>query len=237
MYRDTGRLLALCVILLCPSAFGDGFAVGRVYHPYVSPLERELEWRAVIRDEAPDAPGVRQSHRLGYGQSLGSRWFGEIYLTGEQGGGESLSVDAFEAELLRQLTLQGEYWADWGLLLELERERGEDAWEASAGLLVEKEWGRWSTTVNLHLIGEWGGDIDNELENRLALQTRYRYSPALEPALELHSGEDTLAAGPVLLGDARLGGRRNLHWELGVFAGLDQRTPDRSLRATLEYEF
>ncbi len=104
-------------------------------------------------------------------------------------------------------------------------------------MLVEKELGRWSTTANLHLIREWGGDIRDEWESRVAIQARYRYAPTLEPAFEFHSGEDTLAAGPVLLGELRLGGRRNLQWELGVFAGLDHKTPDRSLRASLEYEF
>ncbi|HEY7776297.1 MAG TPA: hypothetical protein VIC02_07125, partial [Kineobactrum sp.] len=136
-----------------------------------------------------------------------------------------------------QLSEQGEFALDYGLLFELEKSRQEDAWEYSTSLLLERELGRFSTTANLGVIYEWGEDISDELETSMALQGRYRYSPLLEPALELYMGEDTLGVGPVVMGMARMGVRRALRWEAGVIWGLDNSTADYTLRGVLEYEF
>ena len=225
------------LLLLTVPAWSDGFGVDKVYHPYVEAMEQELEYRVVGHDRIDDANPGGQSHMLGYGRAFGERWFVEVYLVGDKTDGESLELEAYEVEARYQITEQGEFWADWGLLLELEKERGEDIWEAAAGLLVEKETGRWSTTVNLSMISEWGDDIDDELETKLAIQSRFRYRPWFEPGVELHSAEDTSALGPLLQGDIRLGNRRNLHWEAGYFIGLGADTPDHSARAGLEFEF
>lgn len=229
--------LILCAALaVIPSARADGFALGRVYHPYVEPLEREVEWRMYGHSSDSDVGERGQWHRIAYGQAIGERWFGEVYLMGERMGDGALSVEGWEVELLHQLSEQGEYWADWGLLFEIEREHG-DVWEASASVLMEKEYGQWSTTVNLSLGAEWGRGIDSELETRLAIQARRRLSPLFEPAIELHVGEDTAAIGPAVLGTLRLGNRRSLHWEAGLYAGLSDDTPDRSFRLALEFAF
>ncbi len=217
-------------------ALADGFALDRVYHPYVEPMEREIEWRMRGYPADTDVGERLQMHQIAYGQAIGERWFGELYVVGESQAGAALEPEGWEAELRHQLTEQGEFWADWGLLFELEREHG-DVWEASSGVLIEKEHGQWSTAVNVSLGVEWGRGIDRELETRLAVQARYRLSPLFEPAIELHAAEDTLAIGPAVLGELRLGNRRSLHWEAGVYAGLDDRTPDRSFRAGLEFGF
>lgn len=229
--------LVFCLIGIgCAPARGDGFALDRVYHPYVEPKERELEWRAHGYPADADVGERMQVHRIAYGQAIGERWFGELYVVAESEGGGALAAEGWEVELRHQLTEQGEYWADWGLVFELERERG-GVWEASSGVLVEKEHGRWSTTLNLSLGVEWGAGIDSEPETRLAVQTRWRLSPLFEPAIELHVAEDTLAAGPVVLGELRLANRRKLHWEAGFYSGFGARTPERAFRAAIEFGF
>ena len=109
--------------------------------------------------------------------------------------------------------------------------------EFSTALLIEKDWGRWTGTANLYGIYEFGSDIKNEFETALALQTRYRYSRNIEPALELYLGEDTQGLGPVIMGDIALGNARKIHWEGGVIFGIDNKTPDQTIRLLLEYEF
>jgi hypothetical protein len=169
--------------------------------------------------------------------SWSDRWFSELYLIGKRTNEDSLSVDAYELETKWQLTEQGEYWADWGLLFELETERDSDVWEYGTTLLVSKEWGRWVTTANAGLIYEWGGDIDNEWETTLALQGRYRLTRGFEPAMEFYSGEDAKALGPAFMGNIRTGGKTKLHWELGVYFGLDSESADQTFRGLLEFEF
>jgi hypothetical protein len=215
----------------------DGVVIDKIYHPYVQPLEREFEWRAVWQNEQPGIPDDLQLYRLAYGQAIGDRWFAEAYLIGRNSSESSFELEAYEIELQRQLTEQGEFWADWGLLLELEKERGLDAWEFSTAVLVEKEWGRWSGTANLFLLHEWGDEIADETETKLNLQARYRHSRSLEPALEFYSGQDTTGIGPAIMGQVPLGGRKQLAWEAGVIFGLDSDSPDTTLRVLLEFEF
>lgn len=229
---------SLCCLLLPLQVHADGGVIDKIYHPYVNQLEWELEWRAVQQRQDPATGEARyQTHKLGLGRAVNEFVFAEIYLVGEASADRSLQVRAWEAEVLWQVSEQGEYLLDYGLLFELEKVRDDDIWEYATTLLLERELGRFSATANLGLVYEWGDDIADELETTAALQARYRQSPVLEPALELYLGEDTRALGPVLLGMARLGERQALRWEAGVVWGLDHTTADYSFRALLEYEF
>jgi hypothetical protein len=231
-------LFLLLFALIPIRASADGFAVDKVYHPYVQPLEREIELRSLYLNDDDEAIDGGQVHRLGLGKSLNDRLFAEFYLIGKkESSGRSFSLYAYEAELKWQLTEQGEYFADWGLLFELETERDDDVWEYATAVLVAKEFGRWTGTVNLSAIYEWGDDVDNEWESQLASQLRYRYSRYFEPALELYSGDSDKGFGPVALGDVRFASGRKLHWEAGVIFGMDSDSPDQTFRALLEYEF
>ena len=222
--------LFLATIILPSLALADGSAIDKVYHPYVQPLEREVEWRMISADS-------EQLHRFGIGQSFSDRLFIEGYLIAIDDEGGNFSLDAYELEAKWQLTEQGEYAVDWGVIVELEKEHNEDSWEVSGGILMEKEWGRWVGTANFWGVYEWGDDKDDELESILAVQTRYRYSRFLEPALEFYSGESTRGLGPVLMGDVRIGSGKKLHWEAGVIIGLDSKTPDNTWRLLTEFEF
>jgi len=221
---------------LISNAIADGLTIDKVYHPYVQPLEREIEFRW-IHHNANNSNNNKI--RLGFGKSFTDHWFAEAYLIGEKDTNVSddFKVNAYELEAKVQLTEQGEYSADWGLLFEFERKNDPSIWEVAGTLLIEREWGRIVGTANVLLGFEAGGDIDSELEQAAAMQVRYRYSRALEPALEFYISQDTLGLGPILMGEQRFGTRKKLHWELGVIAGLSDETPDATLRTLVEYEF
>jgi len=231
------------VVILCASAvfplkaYADGTAVNKVYHPYVDALEREIEFRSIFQDPQPNQANPEQLHKLSIGTAIGQSWFGEVKLIGLKPRTGNFDIEAFELELKWQLTEQGEYSADWGLLFEYEQEFAEDIQEFKTAILAEKEFGRFSGTANLYLIREWGRDIDNEFETALSLQGRYRYSRALQPALEFFAGQDTTAIGPVLLGNINVGTRKNFNWEAGVVFGVDSESPDQIFRLLFEYEF
>ena len=237
MHRYGWQLIAGVLLCATGAAMADGSAIDKIYHPYVQPGERELELRTVIENNASSPAGDQRTLRLGYGQSFTERWFGEVYLIGSANDDDSFRLSAFEIEALWQLTEQGEFSADWGMLFELEKEKDESVAEASAAVLVEKEWGRWTGTANLYGIYEFGSDVDNEFETALGLQARYRKSRHFEPAIELYKGEDTFGIGPVLLGSHPLGRGRQLRWEAGLIFGIDSDTPDQVFRGLLEYEF
>lgn len=223
---------AAIIVILTHSTLvvADGSAVDKVYAPYVQPLEKELEWRLT------DADGA-QKQRLGYGQSVTDKLFIEAYLIGEDTADNELRLEAYELEALWQLTEQGEYLFDWGLITEFEWQRDNGDWEAATGLITSRAWGRWVATSNLWLKYEWQADGNKEFETALALQGRYRLVSWLEPAIEFYAGENTRAIGPVLMGDLRLHPGQKLHWQLGVLTGLNSKTADTTWRALLEFEF
>ncbi len=211
--------------------------VDKVYHPYVQPLEREIEFRSLYQtDSDPDEDGIFRQ-RLGVGAAISEHVFVEGYLIGKRPPGRGFRIDEFEIESRIQLTEQGEFAADWGLLFEVAKDRSESLIEVASVLLVEKEFGSWVGTLNLGLEYEFGSDIQNEFDVGAAAQFRYRYSEALEPAIEMYKDEFTFASGPVLQGLQRFGLNRKLHWEAGVLFPLNNTTPDTTVRLLLEFEF
>ena len=235
-------LLALIVFLLSMPLYADGASGGtfidKVYHPYVQPHEREFEWRGTYKKDSENRnQDNAQRHKLAYAHSFNDRWMGEIYLVGEKNREQDFKLVSVELEALWQITEQGEYDYDWGMLFEAEHETEQHISEISSALLIEREWGKWVGTANLYLIYEWGSHIDNELETAMALQGRYRLSRQLEPAIEFYSSDTSEGIGPVLLGTIKLGGRKQIRWEAGVIAGLDNETADETYKFSIEFEF
>jgi len=221
-------------IFLALPVLADGSVVSKVYHPYVQPLEKEIEFRSIY--EKDDDLNDQQKYILGYGQSLSDTWFGEFYLVVGKDGGDAFEIEAYEAELKWQITEQGEYSADWGLLFELEKEEG-NGWEAASSVLAERELGHFVGTANLALIYEWGDGVEDELESKLALQMRYRHSPRFEPAIEFFAGEGYKGIGPLIMGRELFGPAKRLRWELGTIIGIGGDSPDLTVKTSLEYEF
>src|SRR3989338_7888896 len=130
--------------------------VSKVYEPYVLPLERELELRTYYQtDDDPNESDILRQ-RIGYGASINEKVFAELYLNAMKLPGGSLRLESYELEGRIQLTEQGEYPADWGLLIELERERSESISELATAILVSRQWGDWIGTLNVGVEYEFG---------------------------------------------------------------------------------
>jgi hypothetical protein len=216
------------------TAHADGVVVDKVYHPYVTANEQEVEWRLFSHKESENN---KLAQRFAYGQSLTDDIMLEFYLVGERDVNDDFSLTSYELEARWMLTEQGEYWADWGLLFEIEKVQREQNWEFTSGLLVEKEFGRTSLTLNAFIIYEWGNTIISEFETEFSLQYRYRYLEQLQPAIELYSGENYLGIGPAFMGVQRFEGQKQLKWEVGFITGVDSQSKGHILRVAIEYEF
>ncbi len=237
-YKKLKPFFVFCVAVIPVEAFADGSLIDKIYHPYVQLMEREIEFRSSLRSDDEKSPAnSTDTYRIAYGKTLKENLFGEIYLVGEKKPEGSFSISAAELELKWQLTEQGEYLADWGVLFDFERSFNDEKNEISAVLITESQWNKWITTVNLHLSYEWGEQTKDEFDTGLSMQARYRYSRMLEPALELYLGENSYGFGPVLLGNIRLGKGKQINWEAGVIGRLQQSTPETTYRLLIEFEF
>lgn len=228
-------LLILALSLQISTARADGSTIGKIYEPYVQPLEKELEYMALYEDENAVFKDKLMSHQLSLGTAVSEHWAVEGATT--YAGSPYSGVDKYELELRRQLTEQGEYDSDWGMMAGIEKDRTRDAWEVSMGLLNTKEWRRWQFTSNLFLIREWGKKINSEYEGSFSFQGKYRYSAAFEPGLEMFLSEDTRAFGPMLTGQFQLAAPNKLLWQASVLIGTKKTTPDETVKFQLEYEF
>ena len=228
-------IATLCLFMsLFSVVYADGGVVDKIYHPYVLPNEREVEWRMFTRRESE---GTSFAQRFAYGQSISDNIMLELYLLGERDVNGDFNLSSYELEARWMLTEQGEYWADWGLLFELERQDNANNWEMTTGVLVEKEFGKTSLTLNAFLVYEWGETLVDEFETEFRLQYRYRYLEQFQPAIELYSGENYLGIGPAFMGLQRFSADKQLKWEAGFITGLDSRSKGHILRVAIEYEF
>lgn len=226
----------LCLCLLTPAAsWADGSVVGQIYAPYVQPLEREIEfvWVDDHRTQGSLLPSARWA-KLGYGSSWWDGIYSEFSVTRVDEDGNR--YEQVELENVWQLTEQGEYRSDWGVMLELETTLGRDAHEVTFGLLNSIDWGKVTLLTNVRVAQEWGGDIDDELETALAMQARYRSGRSFEPSIELFVGEDTLSLGPGATGIVKYSGGRQIRWNAALLKGFAAGS-DYSVKLELEYEF
>jgi len=213
-------------------ASGVAFAgVDKVYGPAVEQGELELEVRGVHGLDGADDHKVK----FGAGYGINDLIFLEGYLVAEKIDG-SFKVEDAEIEAKFQLSEQGEYWADFGVLVELEKELDNDKWEFKAGPIIQKQLDNYIVTANILFEKQFGADkSETELETLGSMQVRYRLGENLEPALEYYTDEHTQALGPVLLGKAKLANSK-LKWELGLLFGMNDTTNDSTLRWQFEWE-
>ena len=235
--RAVLRCAALATALLTPlCGWSDGVTIAPVEEPYVHALEREIElhsrWQHNPRQRADQLLTTVAGALAGQ-----SNRAIELSMSGLDLPGGQFQADSVELEAKWQLSEQGEFTADWGLAVELEREIDTNRWEAGATLLWQRQLQRWVATLNGSLYYEWGSHYQNEWETSLAAQLRYRLSPALEPTLVLHLSQDTGAVGPGLWLHQRLAPGRRLNWQLALLQGFKTTTPEQSLLLSVEYEF
>lgn len=233
MRLGLGLLFLLCSV----PAWADGRVVDKVYHPYVQPLEREFEYRFAYQKQAEHPDNNAMAQKLGYGFSIAERMALEFYVMADRVSPEDYKLSGYELELRWMLTEQGQYSADWGMLFELERQNNSDNYEFTSGLLMEKEFGPTSLTLNGLLVYEWGQTLESELETEFRLQYRYRWLPAVQPAIEFYAGENYRGAGPSMMGVHKFSGLEQLKWEFAVIFAIDASTVNNTLRFALEYEF
>jgi len=231
---SVGMFSILVLNAISHVSVADGIVVDKVYHPYVVANEREVEWRFL---SSQTDTANRLAQRIGFGYSVAENVAVEAYIIGERDGQQDFDISAFEIETRWMITEQGQYWADWGAVFELERNTLVNSYEVSAGLISEKEFDKTSLTLNLFLIYEKGTQIGSEFETEFRAKYRYRYMPEIQPAIELYAGEDFFGIGPAIMGVHRFKGQEQIKWEAGFITEVANSGKDHSFRLSVEYEF
>lgn len=239
------------MVLMLPLGVRDAQAGFKVYYPYVEYHELEIEYRPSVTFDGDDAKDNEQKHLLGVGYGVTEWWFTELYAEWEReaGPGESTEFEAFEWENRFQVTNPGEYWADFGLLVEYERtDSPHSPDKIELGLLFAKELGKFSAAYNLVFERQVGGGASSDVEFGHAFQLKYRLDPAFEPGVEVFGefgaiddipGFDEqkhyvgpIATGVLPLGDSGL----KLKYNAGYLFGVSDEAADGVFKAIVELE-
>jgi high-affinity iron transporter len=246
----TAALLALGFLAFAAGT-RDAQAGFKVYTPYVEYGELEIEYRPSVTVDGDPAKDNEQKHQLGVGYGFTPWWFSELYAEWEReaGPGESAAFEAFEWENRFQLTNPGEYWADFGLLVEYERtDDSKSPDKIELALLFTKELGRFDATYNLVFEKEVGGGASNDVELAHAFQLKYRLDKAFEPGIEVFSEFGPIGdmqgfddqehyIGPVVEGVLPLGETGlKLKYNAGYLFGVSDDAADGVIKAIVELE-
>ena len=244
MRRPAWAAFSLVACVVAPHAHAD--PDDYVATPAVEYGEREVELR--MGTSSPTDEDPRQSAAsLAFGYGVTPWWFTEVYGKWHRSG--ATSFDAFEWENRFQLTEPGEYFADFGLLVEIERPRDRDeGYELRIGPLLQKEFGPVQTNLNLLLERHYRASEQEATEFGYQWQLRYRWRPALDFGAQgfgdfgawndfVPTDEQRHNAGPAIFGKFSLGGRNVLKYDAAWLLRLTNATPAQTIRAQLEYEF
>jgi hypothetical protein len=180
----TQRTTILSIGLLAIALLQGGivYAADKIYSPYVTPDELEIEYFGSRSDE--DAQ--KQQFSIGYG--VNEYWKTELYGKFAKDSGDNLKFDAWEWENIFQLTERGDYMVDVGAALSYEwtpQSNHADAIEAR--LILAKDIDKTSHILNINGEKQVGSGPREQLEGKVLWSSRYNYMREFDPGFEVES--------------------------------------------------
>lgn len=235
-------LFAAATYLVSAKPASAGFYL---YDPYVEEGMFEIEYKARYDADHRASEDGFNEHKFAIGYGVTSWWKTELYGELKQNPNAALRFEATEWENIFQLTHQGEYWVDVGLLTAYEfAYESSDPDKVEMGLLLAKDIDRFHNLLNLKWEKEVGPNSGAKPELEVGFGTRYMLNPHFNPGIEYigefgeisntHSYSDQKhRLGPVAYGDIGYG----FSYEAGYLAGISHSAEDHLFKLLLEYEF
>jgi hypothetical protein len=218
-----------------------------VYMPTVTQGEREIDFKY---GTAKEQDGTRVNvTSLGFGYGATDYWFTEVYLKREREGSDHLTIAEWENKF--QLTETGKYFADVGLITEIEAPLSNvDApWEFKIGPMFQTEFGKLQINANVLFERTFGGeDVDHITEMGYQWQAKYRLKKEFEFGLQgigevgewdhwENSDEQVHRIGPAIFGKFAVGQKQAVKYNAALLLGASDVAPDHTFRMQVEYEF
>jgi hypothetical protein len=217
--------------------------------PTVTQDERELDFRFGDGSVGQNIPSEWDAG-LGFGLGVTERWFTEFAVQYRAPSATGAGWDSLEWENILQVSEQGEWPVDVGIAIEIDKPRLSNVGTTVyVGPLLQKDLGRIQLNLNVLANRQIQSPQYREMHWTYQFQAKYSYAEALEFGVQgfgspgstsraFVSYEDqTHRVGPVVLGKISLGSERALQYNTAFLLGMTSRSPARTLRLQLEYEF
>lgn len=212
-----------------------------VYSPYVTEGQSEVELRAHQQfDPSAETDGER-AYLIALAHSFTSWWHAEVYLGSyERDPGGPNFLQGYEFENIFQLTEQGRYWADLGVIASYGVDRpsgGKNVLEF--GPLFEKRSGPIDQRLNFIWEKQLGAAADRHYEFRASYGASYQINALLAPGLEgyYRPGDDARQIGPAVDGEFTTASGNEFEYHLAYLFGLNRSAANGTLALRLEFEF
>lgn len=218
-----------------------------VYTPAVEYGEREIDFK--LGTQKSGDTDRESAASLGFGWGLTPWWFTEVYAKYHHVQPQDTAFDAWEWENKFQLTETGKYFADLGLVVELERPRDRaEGYELRFGPLLQTEFGKLQLNGNLLFGRNYRAETSGSMEMGYQWQVKYRLREAFEFGLQgfgelgtwdawAPSDEQGHRMGPAVFGKLALGDHQAIRYNAAWLFGTSPAAADNTFRMQVEYEF
>lgn len=232
-------LLAL-IFLLVPA---ESYATRTVTSPYVDANTLKLKWKGgVTHDERESRDGAwssKLSAEYGVSPIVSIEAEGDAENPGDR---NDTDYVATSVKAKAQITKKGEYPVDVGARLSYEVNHAGDPDTIEFKLILAKDSETFRHVANITLDREVGHDAQNDINGGISWSSRYKWTPAFEPGIEIYSNFGSLSdgtdfddqdhgIGPVVYG--KLTDR--IKYEAGYIAGISDNAADGRAKVALEY--
>lgn len=236
----------IACLLFFEATLATADPAAKVHLPTVVQGEFELEllggyqwWRNNENDRLRQFVG-----EMGYG--ITSWWKTELGAGTTRVPNESYKLDEVEWENTFALTEPGQYWLDLGLFVELAYDHPERRNAIAIGPMFQKEIDSVQANFNVFFERELGAGADPGSAISYEWQLKWRGDPRFEPGLQGfgtfgrtndfgHETENSI--GPAFFGQVITGPRSKFKYDAALLFGLNNNTPNTTLRFQVEYEF
>ncbi len=224
------------------------YAEKRVFEPYVTQGEWELESTGVYDFDPAKNKNAVQEYKNAIGYGVNSFWHTELELEGETLPTDDaitpIKATHTEWENIFQLAPKGQYWLDPGVYLAYEAPLADKQVGKFEGkILLEKSVQKVMNTLNINFNKEVGGGADPHTDGGISWSTQYRLSQYFRPGFEyyidfsaidhhLTYNQQNHQAGPAFY--VRL--TRHIQYDIGYLFGISDAAPRGELKWILEYE-
>jgi high-affinity iron transporter len=242
------------VVLAAAAAFAGNdpaqAAPFKVYSPNVVQGEGEVEYRGYRDFDNNKEIDGGETHLFGIGYAFTDWYSTEVYGEWAKEPDESQrKFSAWEWENRFQLGESGQFFADFGLLFEIEKADGKELYELKLAPIIEKQFGNFVATANLWFERQVGSAREStDVTFAYGARVRYLLSPYFEPAVEFFGEPGPIGKwpgysqqqhwiGPAVYGAVPTLPRQKLKYSFAVLFGTTTESSDVRAVARLEYEF
>jgi hypothetical protein len=175
--------------VLCGFIPGLAYASKTVTSPNVTKGEAHVEWKSeyTVDDNASRDGAWKQKASIGYGFT--SFWSSEIESSIEKSGAANADTDFSKIDWKNkiQFTSADQYGFDTGMRLTYSLNTATSPDEIEVKFLAARDFTHSAHRANLIFSREVGDDAGDETEWGISWSSRYKYSDAFQPGVEVHS--------------------------------------------------